>query len=52
MQVTQDTWVQALGQEDLLEEGMAIHASILLENRMDRGGWQATSIGLQRVRHD
>ena len=29
MQVTQETWVQALGQEDLLEEGMAIHANIL-----------------------
>ena len=26
---TQDTWVQSLGQEDPLEEVMAIHSSIL-----------------------
>ena len=25
----QDTWVRSLGQEDPLEEGMAIHSSIL-----------------------
>ena len=25
----QETWVQSLGQEDPLEEGMAIHSSIL-----------------------
>ena len=25
----QETWVQSLGQEDALEEGMAIHSSIL-----------------------
>ena len=25
----QDTWVQSLGWEDLLEKGMAIHSSIL-----------------------
>ena len=25
----QETWVQALGQEDPLEKGMAIHSSIL-----------------------
>ena len=25
----QETWVQSLGQEDLLEEGMAAHSSIL-----------------------
>ena len=24
----------------------------LLENPMDRGAWRATSIGLQRIRHD
>ena len=29
----QETWVQSLGQEDLLEKGMATHSSILaLEN--------------------
>ena len=25
----QETWVRSLGQEDTLEEGMAIHSSIL-----------------------
>ena len=28
-QLLQDTWVQSLGQEDPLEEGMATHSSIL-----------------------
>ena len=38
-----ETWVQSLGWEDPLEEGMATHSSILaLENPMDRGVWQAT----------
>jgi len=27
--VIQETWVQSLGQEDLLERGMATHLSIL-----------------------
>ena len=41
MQKTQETpWVQSLGPEDPLEEGMATHSSILaLENPMDRGAW-------------
>ena len=29
MQEMPDTWVQSLGQEDSLEEGMATHSSIL-----------------------
>ena len=29
MQETYEPWVQALGQEDPLEEGMATHSSIL-----------------------
>ena len=29
VQELQETWVQSLGQEDLLEEGMAAHSSIL-----------------------
>ena len=29
MQKTQETWVQSLGQEDPLEEGMTTHSSIL-----------------------
>ena len=38
-----ETRVQSLGQEDPLEEGMAIQARIYscLENPMDREGWQA-----------
>ena len=29
MQETKETWVQSLGREDALEEGMAAHSSIL-----------------------
>ena len=39
----QETWVQSLGWEDPLEEGMATHSSILAWRiSMDRGAWQAT----------
>ena len=41
MQETQETWVQSLGQEDPLEEGMATHSSSL-KNPTDRGVWGAT----------
>ena len=38
----QETWVQSLGWEDLLEKGMATHSSVLaLENPRDRGAWWA-----------
>ena len=41
-----DTWVGSLGWEDLLEEGMAIHSSILAwRSPMDRGAWQAAFHG-------
>ena len=44
------TWVRFLGWEDPLEEGMAIHSSILpWRIPMDRGAWQATFLGSQRV---
>jgi len=49
----QETWVQALGQEDLLEEEMATHSSILawkIPQREKPGGLQ--SMGSQRVGHD
>ena len=49
----QETQVQSLGQEDLLEKGMAIHSSILAWRILwteEPGGLQ--SKGLQRVRHD
>ena len=49
----QETWVQALGWEDPLEEGMAIHSNILAW----RIPWteepgRPQSMGLQRVGHD
>jgi len=47
----QDTLVQSLGQEDLLEEGMANHSSILackITWTEETGRLQ--SMGLQRVR--
>ena len=38
-----ETWVQSLGQEDPLEEGMATHSSILAWRiPMGRGAWRAT----------
>ena len=48
----QETWVQSLGLEDPLEEGMANHSSILAWRiPMDRGAWQVT-IFVVTVRHD
>ena len=42
-----------LGWKDALEEGMATHPSILAWRiHMDRGAWQATVHGSQRVGHD
>ena len=39
----QETWLQSLGWEDPLEEGMATHSSILAWRiPMDRGAWWAT----------
>ena len=49
----QETWVQSLGQEDPLEEGMATHSSILawrIPWTEEPGGLQ--SMRSQRVRHD
>ena len=43
----QETQVQSLGREDLLEKGMATHSSILTW-RMDRGAWWATVHGLAK----
>ena len=44
-----ETWVQSLGWEDPLEEGMAIHSNILAWRiHMDRGAWQATVHGVAR----
>ena len=48
-----ETWVESLGWENPLEEGMATHSSILvwrIPMAEEPGGLQ--SIGLQRVQHD
>ena len=49
----QETWVQSLGQEDLLEKEMATHSSILAWKIpwMEEPG-RIQSMGSQRVRHD
>ena len=45
----QETWGQSLGQEDLLEEDMATHSSILAWRvPMDRGAWRATIHGITK----
>ena len=50
----QKTWAQSLGGEDLLENGVAIHSSVLAWRSFswteEPGGLQ--SMGLQRVRQD
>ena len=47
----QDTWVWSQGQEAPLEEGMAIHSSILAWRiPMARGAWQATVHGVAKSR--
>ena len=51
--IMQEAQVQVLGQEDVLEEEMATHSSILawkIPWTEEPGGLQ--SKGLQRVRHD
>ena len=44
-----ETWVQSLGWEDPLEEGMATHSSIpAWRMPMDRGAWRATVHGVTK----
>ena len=44
-------WVQFLGWEDPMEEGMVTHSSILAwKNSMDRGAWKATVHGVTKSR--
>ena len=51
--VMQETWVQSLGWEDPLEEGMATHFSTLAWRiPMDSGTWQTQSRRSQRVRNN
>ena len=53
MQEMQGTWVRSLGQEDSLEEEMAIHSSILAwENPQTEGPGGLQSIESQRVGQD
>ena len=50
--VIRETWVQSVGWEDSLEEGMATHSSVVAWRiPMDRGAWQAIIHG-QRVGHN
>ena len=48
----QETRVQSLNWGDPLEKGMATTPVLLLGEPMDRGAWQAQSMGSKRVRHD
>ena len=44
-----ETWIQSLGFEDPLEEGTAIHSSILVWRiLMDTGTWQAAVHGVRK----
>ena len=47
--VVRETWVQSVGLEDPLEEGMATHSSILSWSLpLDRGAWWATVRGVAK----
>ena len=53
LSVMQETWVQSLDQEDLLEKGMTTHFNILawrIPGMGEPGG--LPSMGSHRVRHD
>ena len=53
VQEMQGTWVQSLGREDALEEGLATHSSIFAwETPWTEQPGRLQSIRLQRVRHD
>ena len=46
----QEIQVWSLDQEDPLKKGMVTHSSILKDNSMDRGAWQATVHGVTQNR--
>ena len=47
----QETWVQSLGQEDPLQEGMVTHSQYsCLKSPMDGGAWWATAHGVAKSR--
>ena len=44
-----ETWVQSLGWDHLLEEGMATHSSVLAWRiPMDKGDWRDTVHGVAK----
>ena len=43
-----EPWIRSLGWEDLLEEGVATHSSILAGEPMDRSAWWATGHGVTK----
>ena len=46
----QDTWVRSLSWEDLLEESMVTHSSILAWRiSMDRGAWWVAVHGVAKI---
>ena len=46
-----ETWVQSLGWEDPMEEGMTTYSSFLAWRiPIDRGAWQATAQGVAKGR--
>ena len=45
----QETWIQSMGWEDPLEEGMATHSSTLAWRiPMDKGAWHVTVHGVAK----
>ena len=49
----QETWVQSLGQEDLLEKDMATHSStVAWKIPWTEEPGRLRSMGLQRIGHD
>ena len=48
----QNTWVQSLGQEDLLEKKWQPTPISCLGNPMDRGAWEATVQGVVKSQTD
>ena len=44
----QETWVWSLGLENILEEEMVTHSSILTWEIIDRGAWWATVHGIAK----
>ena len=51
--LVQETWVQPLGLDDLLEMGLVTHSSILAKSiRWTEVSGGLQSMGSQRVKHD